>query len=535
MKTIIRVKCFTAILLTFLFLFSGKPSVAQEYKTKDLILPISGKIMLVGSDKISSPVGAAFAFLAGGKNGKLVILNNAAGLRMEIFPQWHKLIGDVTVITLDKSKNTMTKAELETLRSATAVWLADDLSKNLVGLQLGNELKDLLLRDGGVGGQGVAAESIATLVTEGESIRDGFNLLTNSCISTSINKKKTFAETLNSIPGRVGWKISPKAAVVIHNSRQISVIGYSGIILRTAANGEWPERVAAFGPGNYVLPVLPFTTDLISWNRSGLARLGKIFPPSEAPVPEVPKGALLIIGGNGSPEGMWEKVVSFAGGIDAHYVCLSQTEDCSAAEKLKSLGCTNVAIHVVKTGFNGIDQGSDPSLLRDLGTANAVYFGGGRTYKFMDAYLDTPAQKLMKGVLDRGGIILGTSAGAQIQGDFLLRGDPRTNDTVWMEGNDKGLGFIQGVIIDAHFRQRGRENILPSLLVKFPQMLGIGIDESTAIWVQDTIAEVLGPHLVTFYDLKNSKNQDASSVKVGDPVILKTGEKYDLKNRKRIK
>jgi cyanophycinase-like exopeptidase len=61
-------------------------------------------------------------------------------------------------------------------------------------------------------------------------------------------------------------------------------------------------------------------------------------------------------------------------------------------------------------------------------------------------------------------------------------------------------------------------------------MLGIGIDETTAIWVEGTTAEVLGPHSVTFYD----QNPDVSSKKIGSPVILMKGEKYDLKLRKQI-
>ena len=74
----------------------------------------------------------------------------------------------------------------------------------------------------------------------------------------------------------------------------------------------------------------------------------------------------------------------------------------------------------------------------------------------------------------------------------------------------------------------------PSLLAAHPQMLGIGIDESTAIFIQGTIAEVIGPHSVTFYDLGNDKNQDLSSPDAGRPLMLIAGEKYDLAKRKLV-
>jgi len=521
-----------AIIFPILFGLGCIASVnAQEATPQELVSPIYGKLMLVGAGEITPRVVATFAFLSGEEDGNLVIISKTRGHEDRILPQWQETIGSVSVIKLDKATSTIPEPDLAAIRAATAVWLTDDFLGYAAALQLKDELKSLLLRDGVVGGQGLAAESMATLLNAGKGFRDGFNLLPNSIVQASKEESDQFAETLKELPGRVGWEIPPAAAVVIHDSRKISVIGYPDITLRTAANGEWPERVATFGPP---IDELPYTADLISWNRSGTARLGDIFPPAIAPAPEVTNGALVIIGGHGYPDGMWEKVIEFAGGKDAHYVCFAQSESSTGAEKLRERGCKNIAIHVVKTGVDGIGQSSDPQLLEDLKKADAVYFGGGRTYKFMDAYLDTEAHVLMNKVLERGGIILGGSAGAQIQGDFLVRGDPRTNNTVWMEGSDVGLGFIQGVIIDVHFRERGRENILPELLVQHPQLLGIGIDETTAIWVQGTTAEVLGPHSVSFYNLQSLQKPEASAADVDKPVILMNGEKYDLKLRKQI-
>ncbi len=530
MKLSTQIRSLLVFLLTGLMCFTFNLNlIAQQTVSRELVSTIKGKLMLVGSGEMSASVGATFAKLAKEETGKLVILTKRGKIKSKNLQPWQKRIGTVKMVHLTKSKTKLTLSDLAGLRASTAVWLEYDFSKYLISSELKSELLAVLQRGGIVGGQGIAAESIATSIDDATGIRDGFNLLPNSYIEATDDGNNHLIKTLEKLPGKVGWHIPTSASVVVHNGRQISVIGYPEITLRVAKNGEWPERVASFGPPvNY----LPFTTDLISWNRSGIARLGELFPPRVAPVPEVPNGALLIIGGGGSTQDMWDKMIEFAGGKEAKYVCISQTKRSVGAEKLRGFGCDDVSVYVIGKGM-AVD-GYDKMLLQDLEKANAVYLGGGRTYKYMDSYLDTPVHQEMNKLLERGGIIVGTSAGAQIVGGFLVRGDPRTNNSLYMEGNDMGLSFIRGVIIDAHFRQRGREKTLPPLLLKYPQMLGIGLDEATAIFIQGNIAEVMGKHEVTFYDLTNTSANDTPLLEVGNPLILSSGEKYDMKDRKKI-
>ncbi len=522
-----RKNCFVvSIIGCLLCTLSLHALTAQETSIKDLVSPVYGKIFLAGTAELSPAAVATFAHMAGGENGKLLLIYEKK--KIDIPDAWKEKTENIKSLILNGSSKELDEEQVAMIREATAIWLSGDLSKNFAGSQLNTELEAALKNDCLIGGQGLAAESMGTEVKGKKGMRPGFNLIPNSYIETS-GDKGLFNKTIEELPGRLGWDIPPTSAAVIHNSRRIAVISYPGILLATAAHGDWPARSEFFSPP---YDELPYTADLISWNRSATNRLDPVFPPENPPVPELSNGALLIIGGHGFPKGMWKKVVDYAGGKDARYVCFSQTEHCSGAEHLRELGCKNIAIYVTKTGVDGINQGSDPELLEDLKDADAVYFGGGRTYKFMDAYLGTPAEELMHDVLKRGGIILGSSAGAQIQGDFLVRGDPRTNETLWMEGSNEGLGFLQGVIIDAHYRERGRQNISPQkLFAKFPQMLGIGIDETTAIFVEKSIAEVWGPHSVNFYDFSEA---DPSAPETVKETVLMEGEKYDLKNRKKI-
>ena len=161
-----------------------------------------------------------------------------------------------------------------------------------------------------------------------------------------------------------------------------------------------------------------------------------------------------------------------------------------------------------------------------LTDAGGVWFGGGRQWRFMDAYEGTQAPALFRQVLARGGVIGGSSAGASIQAEYMVRGNPLGNTDMMAWGYERGLGFLRGVAIDQHFTQRGRHKDLEGVIARHPQLLGIGIDETTAILVQSHIAEVLGKNDTYFL----TGSEDGDIAKVAVPV----GGKYDLRARKAV-
>jgi cyanophycinase len=165
----------------------------------------------------------------------------------------------------------------------------------------------------------------------------------------------------------------------------------------------------------------------------------------------------------------------------------------------------------------------------------------------------------MHQVLARGGVIGGSSAGASIQGDYMPRGDPMGNLNIIAEGYESGLGFLCGVAIDQHFAQRRRFKDMSLLMKTYPQLLGIGIDEGTAIIVKQSVAEVVGKGNVAFYDASSQdsaklepvadpatkpseeNNQETTepaeqgnSLQPKDYVSLPAGGRYDLKQRRAI-
>jgi cyanophycinase len=166
-----------------------------------------------------------------------------------------------------------------------------------------------------------------------------------------------------------------------------------------------------------------------------------------------------------------------------------------------------------------------------------VWFSGGRQWRHADSYLNTKAHEAFKGVLERGGVIAGTSAGASVQGSFLARGDSRTNLLV-IGDHRVGLGFMSNVAIDQHILPRNRLFDMFEILDEHPELLGIGIDEYTAIVVKKNKFTVIGPSYVAIYDgtIWSEEKDSIYPAEKGERVfyLLRNGNEYDLTKRKVI-
>ena len=136
----------------------------------------------------------------------------------------------------------------------------------------------------------------------------------------------------------------------------------------------------------------------------------------------------------------------------------------------------------------------------------------------------------MKNVLSKGGVIGGSSAGASIQARYMCRANPVANFDIMAPGYERGLGFIGGIAIDQHFSQRGRQKDMTQLVDRYPQLLGIGIDEGTAIIVQKSMGKVVGKGKVHFYD----RTQPVIPGK-DDFIALPKESVFDLANRTIVK
>jgi cyanophycinase len=256
------------------------------------------------------------------------------------------------------------------------------------------------------------------------------------------------------------------------------------------------------------------------------------------------KGSLIIIGGGGSTPEIWSKFLELAGGKEkANIVVItaatgdSAAFNVSSANKIKKeLGIKNVTV----LHTNDLEEANSEKFIAPIKKATGVWFDGGRQWRIADAYLNTKTHRAFFDVLNRGGVIIGSSAGASIQGSFLWRGDTK-GPQILIGDHTQGLGFLKNSAIDQHLLKRNRQFDLVDFIKKSPELIGIGLDEATSILVQRDTLEVIGKSYAVIYDyntiigkgedhVKDNKEDYAASS--GPFIFLSQGQKYDLRNRK---
>jgi len=256
-----------------------------------------------------------------------------------------------------------------------------------------------------------------------------------------------------------------------------------------------------------------------------------------------PNGTLIIIGGGSIDDTIMNEFIKYAGGDSARIVVIpTAVEDNylqrdSAFYQIKKnfedLGFTNITILHTRDS----SLANDSKFIEPLKTATGIFFMGGRQWRIADGFLNTKAHREMFNLLDRGGVIAGSSAGATIQGSYLARGDTKNNQ-IMMGDHEVGLGFVKNVAIDQHVLVRNRQFDMFDILKKHPELLGIGIDENTAIVVKGDVFDVIGESYVLIYDKSFWSREGSDLKKLPEEnelfYFLKAGDKYSLSERKVI-
>jgi cyanophycinase len=239
------------------------------------------------------------------------------------------------------------------------------------------------------------------------------------------------------------------------------------------------------------------------------------------------KGALVIVGGAMHDPAIVKRFLDLAGGPDSPIVVIPTAgggddydQNWSGLQQFKEAGATRLTV----LHTNDRTRADSEEFVRPIREARGVFFTGGRQWRLADAYLKTLTHRALNELLEKGGVIGGSSAGASIQGSFLVRGDTKGAETM-IGDHVEGLGFMRNVGIDQHLLKRNRQFDLLELVGKYPQLLGIGIDEDTAIVVQGDEFDVIGQSYVVIYD-----NQRVLAP-AGKFYFLAAGDRYDLKKR----
>ncbi len=502
---------------------------------------IPGTLVLTGGGIPEGDIiRARFMKTAGGKEAKLVLIptsrasyemeKDTPAFEMRYVQPWRTYEpASVTLLHTRSTDEANLDEFVKPLKEATAVWLMGS-NQNLhaaayLNTKVEAEIYNVLKRGGIVGG-GSAGAAIQSRVMIGggkdePELATGFDLLPGAIVDQHFlvrNRRPRLLKALEQKPGLWGLGLDERTAIFVRG-RKIEVLGESTATIILPAGAGRPVREIALKTGD--------VHDLVSLRRAAVARSIEAYPPTKWAASEVKQGSLVIVGGGGMPADIAKKFLELAGGPDSPIVVLPTAEENPNLERegafLKRLGAKNIIV-LPQTKRDDVESAA---VIEALTAAKGVWFGGGRQWRFVDAYAGTKAEQLIRDVVTRGGVIGGSSAGATIQGDYLCRGSPLGNLEMMAEGYERGLALLPGVAIDQHFAQRKRFTDMTQLMKFRPQLLGIGLDEATALIVRGSTAEVLGKSEAHFYDHRGGVPAGEK-----DYLSLKAGQKFDLLQRK---
>ena len=238
-------------------------------------------------------------------------------------------------------------------------------------------------------------------------------------------------------------------------------------------------------------------------------------------------GSLVVVGGAMQSEEIVDRFLQLAGGASASIVVIPTAGGLDAYDQsfggLRPFQAAGVENLVLRHTEDRAEANTE-AFVSAIREASGVWFTGGRQWRLADSYLGTRTEEELWALLARGGVIGGSSAGATIQGSYLARGDTNTNTTM-MGDHEEGFGFLRNTAIDQHLLRRNRQFDLLEIIEAKPELLGIGIDENTAIVVRGDRFEVMGQGYVAIYD--HDRQIDSG----GQFYFLAPGDQFDLSTR----
>lgn len=254
------------------------------------------------------------------------------------------------------------------------------------------------------------------------------------------------------------------------------------------------------------------------------------------------RGALVISGGAETTPEIHQRFIELAGGPDAPILVVptsgnAETYDdsCDCLRLLREAGARNLAL--LHTRDRAV--ANSEAFIAPMRTARGVWFAEGNSWKHADAYLDTRVHRELFALLERGGVVGGGSAGARIQSDYMMLRSPEPGKRAIPEKDwRRGFRLVKDVIIDPHVLVRNRQFDLIGVVRAHPGMLGVGIDENTALVVKGDEAEVIGGSYVLIYDNERQILPDAPETQrtVGGLFyFLRRGDRYNLRTRQAVR
>lgn len=242
-----------------------------------------------------------------------------------------------------------------------------------------------------------------------------------------------------------------------------------------------------------------------------------------------PKGTLVAIGGGVTTVAIADKAIELAGGLKCKVAIVAEANPETGAGSLAMWKRAGVAKHSL---IDITQPAAAKELLRE---ADLIWMPGGLQGVFMNRLKGTGIEDVIRECYRKGATVAGTSAGAAVMSKIMIGGRSELNSL--KAGTAPylmdGLGLWPDVIVDQHFLQAGRFNRLALATLDYPDLVGVGIDEETAVVVRGREFEVIGENNVTVIDARKASRENLVK---GDPAaarnmtvhVLRAGMKFNL-------
>ena len=241
-------------------------------------------------------------------------------------------------------------------------------------------------------------------------------------------------------------------------------------------------------------------------------------------------GALVVVGGGGTGPDIVARALELSGGRNAIVAVLPQSSaEPDAGDSSVKMWLEAGAREAAKLAF------TDPDAANKLRRATLIWMPGGDQNRFMKAIEGTGLDDVIRERHRAGVTVGGTSAGAAVLAEKMFTGDADLKGIVaGATVVARGLGVWPEALIDQHFLKRQRDNRLISAVLDHPSLVGVGIDEATAVIVKDSTLEVVGMSSVVIVDARDANVEKAAAGALATGrglklAVLRAGQTYSLK------
>ncbi len=427
---------------------AGSDATAPFDTEQDELELIRGSLLLAGEGVLSSAASTAFVDLAGGGSARIAVLSDKKAAKGAI--DWIAPgAREQTWVQVRRASDLTDEDTLTALLAADGIWL-DSLSAKVLGEPLLRSfLVSALERGAAVGASGALAHSLTGVPgidTDRLCLVPRIELVFGVA---DVGNTGPHHKAAKEMPARIALALADGAAVALFAERYVDCLGPDsvGFAIYRKGGALVNEQVYRGDNDHEMGDPLDDRLDLVSWIRQARGAEHPIYPPQDPGTPMIEKGTLIVQGGGGVSEETWERYIELAGGTDARFICIPSASEMDhdaapqsySSRELIERGCTNVRI-AHSSDRNGANH--NPRLLESIDAADAVWIDGGRTFRFMDRFGETRTAEAIARVLERGGVVGGSSAGCQVVGDFLVRGNPKTNSEMTFPGYTQGMGLF---------------------------------------------------------------------------------------------